>query len=201
MPSPCRFPAPMAWPCRLLGFPTHLQGHALKAVSATRLQRSQRGTRHNALQPCLVVGYARRDIAATDSAELTPLRPSCSLWLPRSHLPPEGGGGVTIFLVWLSGSTCRYVVSLWSVGGYPPPLLRAAFGRVAPPLPPTGGGGEYRFRGWLFLKFQLTQNHGKTARQYIILHRIIFNSSDLSFAVVDKCKILLPLQRQNLQMS
>lgn len=159
-PSPCRFPASMALPCPLLGFTNHVQSDARKAVSATRLRRSHRGTRRNASPPCLVVGITRRDLAATDAAEFPPLRPSCGLWPPRSHLPPLGGGGVTFWLVWLSGSTCRCVLSLWGVGGVPPPLLRAAFGRVAPPLPPLGGGGGYRLTGWLFQSIHLVLNHG-----------------------------------------
>lgn len=159
-PSLCRFPASMALPCPLLGFPTLAQGHAREAVSATRWQRFPRSNRHKALPPCLMVGNTRCDIAATDFAEFPPLRPSCGLWPPRSHLPPEGGGGVTIWLVWLTGSTCRFVLSLWRVGGVPPPLLRAAFGRVAPPLPPLGGGGGYHLTGWLFPLFQFAQIHG-----------------------------------------
>lgn len=200
-PSLSRFPAPMAWPCPLLGFTIHLQSHTRKAVSATRLRRSQRGTRRNASQPCLMVGIARRDLAASDVAELSPLLPSCSLRLPRSPLPPKGGGWVTFCLVWLTGSPCLFVMSLWWVGCVPPPLLRAAFGRVAPPLPPSGGGGGYHLSGCLFLPFHFAQNHEKPTRRNTILHRRPFYSSDLSFAMVDKCKILISLHCQNLQMS
>lgn len=99
-PSPCRFPASMALPCPLLGFPILARCHAREAVSATRWRRFPRSVRRNASPPCLLVGITRRDLAATDAAEFPPLRPSCGLWPPRSHLPPLGGGGVTICLMW-----------------------------------------------------------------------------------------------------
>lgn len=100
-PSPCRFHASMALPNPLLGFPILTQSHAREAVSATRWRRFPRSNRRKASPPCLVVGITRRDLAATDVAEFPPLRPSCGLWPPRSHLPPMGGGGVTFCLVWL----------------------------------------------------------------------------------------------------